>query len=159
MPRYFKLETKTFCSITNERDPDNEWSRDSTSEHTTIQGLCEVGEKDHPDFSVPDDATGPFYLVYGVYDTGNSFGRDEGQFEAVMLHTDEAAARENVRRIEEQNRFYCKNNGNGKALDLYSVELVMDDGTPFRFSVPWNGFFEELRCADIEVVHVLGGKR
>lgn len=150
--RYFKIEKDTFCQNLGGWDADDEWSRDSYYESHTVRGIKEVKEKDYFDLPL-EDGEGPIYLLYAIYDTGDSFGRDEGRFEAVMLHHDRSIAEENRRRILEQNRQYEQSRGHN--MEDYSVTLLTDSGKEFQISTPWNGYFEDLSTVEIEEVEIL----
>lgn len=80
----FKVQYNSYRSETSEVDPDDEWSRASTSTDYSINGISLVEEKDKSfDCSgafVPfvDSNLETVYLVTVVYSTGDSFGNDKG---------------------------------------------------------------------------------
>jgi hypothetical protein len=81
----------------------------------------------------------PYYLVYAIYDTGDSFGRDEGRIEYIGLYSDLEVAHENERRCRE-------------CVEGYSVTLVTDSGKEYKVSTPWVGYFEHLQYVDTETL-------
>lgn len=148
--RYFTVEKKTYCENLGGWDADDEWSRDSTHEHHDILGIKEVKKGAHFDLPL-EDGEGPIYLLYAIYDAGDSFGRDEGQFEAVMLHHNLEVAQRNKALIEEHYKKYkpecCE--------EAFSLKLLTDSGEEFQLSVPWTGYFESLTHVEIEEVEIL----
>lgn len=97
---------------------EDSWSRDSYSGDANIDDVF-LSEKESCD-CYPNDEQ----LIYGdtvhvlmaVYTTGDSFGHDGGQYEVLFASGD-------INKVNEKKEFY-KN--------------VTD------FSVPWNGYFENL---------------
>ncbi len=129
---------------TSEVDPDDKWSRASTHTDHNIQGFNVFSERHFGDVMVPYEPEKGmnYYLLYVVYSTGDSFGSDSGDsVEYIGLYTEEEldVAKENERRIEEQNR-----NQKSK-LKL----LVPNDQDQFDIYVPWQGYFESLDYTNI----------
>lgn len=152
MARYFEVIDQVYGSVTREADPDDSWSRDSTSEEHCIVGLKEVPEGKYYDVGVTDGPVDELYLLYGIYSTGDSFGTDSGRIEFVSLHRDKAVAEENARRIEKNADDFRRESRH--TTSSYSVELLTDEGETFKFCVPWNGHFESLDWITVERVDV-----
>ena len=149
--RYFTVEKQTFVQNLGGWDADDEWSRDSYAEDHIILGIKEV--KNNKYFDLPlEDGEGPIYLLYAIYSTGDSFGHDEGQFEAVMLHHNQEVAERNKALIEEHYKKYKPEAG---CMEAYSLKLYTDSGKEFTLSVPWTGFFESLTMVEVEGVEIL----
>jgi len=146
--RYFKVLYDTYRHSVGGSDPDDEWSRDSTKGNVTVKGIKEVDEKEYSDLVLSDGPLDNVYLLWCEYTTGDSFGRDGGQFEGVMLHRTLEAARENARRIRAHNQ------GEGKKCTkgAFSVTLLTDEGEEFMCHTPWNGYFERLDGINVEKV-------
>lgn len=148
--RYFKIDKTTYRANTGGYDPEDEWSRDSTVESHNIHGLIEVGKNAYYDVCIAGEGD-TFYLLYGIYGTGDSFGVDEGRFEEVSLHRDIDIARENKKRLEIHERSQDINS----SLEIgWTVTLLNDDGSEFTYSPPWLGYFEVLTNIDIEKVSI-----
>jgi hypothetical protein len=133
-------------------DCDDEWTRDSTAETHSITGIKEVSNNDYHDVCTTD-GDGPFYLLYVIYDTGDSFGTDEGRFEEVLLHRDIEVAKKNKKLIETHYSEYCKKNGFSP--DCWNLELSTDEGESVRVCPSWIGYFESLVSVEIERVEIL----
>jgi hypothetical protein len=159
-------------SYITEHGDGKQWGRrDCYAEEHNIRGVRDVGEKGYYDLQTAFDLdpTRPYFLVYGIYSTGDSFGHDEGRIEFVGLYEDLEVAHENVRRIQQhnemynqlENRWYTSSKQMSKAemtklrktFEPYSVQLVTEDGQEYKVHVPWHGYFE--RLTEVEVQPVL----
>ncbi len=138
--------------VTQEANPEDSWDRDDTYESHHVQGVRAVGDKEYFDLTVGFDIVDDkhYFLVYGIYSTGDSFGHDEGRIEYVGLYEDREVAEDNARRIERHARDYRDDSITDD--DAYSVTLVTEDGAEYKVSVPWNGYFERLSYIEIERV-------
>ena len=148
--KHFRVRYKTCTMNLGGFDPEDSWSRDSTSQHHEILGIEEVPEGGYSDLVADDE--GPYYLLYVIYNTGDSFGRDDGQIEFVFLHTNQCMGYKNITRINEH---YQTDGGmyyGNKDYAKFSVCLLDDNGEEFKLHVPWTGFFEDL--VDVELVEV-----
>lgn len=116
----------------------------------------------------------PYYLLYAIYSTGDSFHYEEGHVEFIDLYTQREVAEENMKRIEAHAELYklCNSRNYGEKLtreqreqckkfNAYSVVLLFEtqDGATIehKIHVPWNGYFERLSHVTIEGVHLLRG--
>lgn len=126
--------------VTRERSSNDEWDRDDTRTDHAVLGL-EIGE-DHHRLSIPDARPGEIlHLVYAVYSTGDSFGRDEDHcFEPILVHRDVDLANQNARALAA----ISQEDGYGT-----QVQLTMDDGTALPYTLPWLGYFESLSFIEV----------
>lgn len=90
----------------------------------------------------------PYYLLYGVYDTGDSFGKDSGKIEFFDLY-DNLAPAEASSKILEGNR-----NRANESVDDYSVTIFDNEFKPYKTTVPWLGYFESLVGVYVETVYL-----
>lgn len=132
---------------TSEADPDDKWSRASTHTEHNITGFKVRPESQYGDVLVPYEPERgvDYYLLYVVYTTGDSFGRDSGHgIEYIGLYTKDELhiARENEQRIE------AHNYGDREV----KLQLLMPNTIDFYMYVPWQGFFESLDYVSIETV-------
>lgn len=126
--------------VTREASSDDEWDRDDTHTDHSVTGL-EIGE-DHHCLSIPDAQPGELlHLVYAVYSTADSFGRDEDRcFEPILVHRDIDLATQNARALAS----ISQESGYGTRVDL-----IMDDGTVLPYTLPWLGYFESLSFVEV----------
>jgi hypothetical protein len=124
MATYVKFDIEQDNWVTSEAYADDEWSRDSHDGRTTITGATRV-EKDGYDtvgFIGDLPPSTRIFLIWAQYGTGNSFGRDGGQYELLEVCVTEEFAYDRKKHYE----------------------AVTD------YSVPWNGYFEWLEGVHIE---------
>lgn len=115
---YLEFDIEVYTWVTSEADPDDKWDRDSTDGDVTVTGCRLVREDGYnvlqASFDVhPGD---PVWLVWAQYSTGDSFGRDGGQYELCSVFDSKVAAESEVKRLQ----------------------AISD------LSVPWTGYFEAL---------------
>lgn len=126
--------------ISRHADPDEEWDADSTWQEHSITGI-EI-TKDGGDVAVGFTPllNVEYYLLYVIFDTGDSFGSYTGQIEYIDLYEDSGIALENRNRIEKD----MKTNP-----DNYSVELKHESGETYKFGTSWKGYFESLQTVEV----------
>jgi hypothetical protein len=78
----------SYTEITDEADPEDSWSRESTAESHYIRGI-KIGDR-YGDVECSFEVVPMtnYYLLYYRYSTGDTFGRDEGKIEFVALYND-----------------------------------------------------------------------
>ncbi len=147
-----KVVANDYTDVTDEADPEEDWSSDSTSSTHDILGLQQVNNLEHFDITIPFDLEPnvPYYLVYGLYSTGDSFHSETGVIEYIDVFKSLEAAKLCQELLEEHYRTIDKVSFEKAS----SCELIHDDGTIYKFYVPWNGYFENLESIDIQGVFV-----
>lgn len=159
----------SYTYVTREQNKDDAWDADDTKTINRIEGIQIVSDKGWNDLTTSFDVKEGevYYLLYAVYDTGDSFHRSDGQIEYVGLYQSRDVAEDNAKRIKEHdkiasrlNRSYCVSEQERKQLEKlrktfeqYSVNLITEDGKEYKISCPWVGYFEILD--DVEVVEVM----
>jgi hypothetical protein len=147
--KFFSIQVidETYTTDTSEPDPNDSWDRASTSTDHSIVGFQAAPEKDNKyyDLVVPFEPLfeKDYFLLYAVYSTGDSFGRDDGQgIEFIGFYREEQVgiAQENQRKIETHLR---------SQNDSYSIKLKSPEGKPFDQTTPWVGYFESLDLVEI----------
>ena len=143
----------SYTDVEAEHDFGDEFSGEDT--HTThdIESVYVSNEKDYYDLNVPFDVVEgkQYYLLYGLYSTGDSFNHDSGRLQFVDLYQTIEMADANKKILEDHNKITGTK-------DDYTAQLLMDDGTIYPFNVPWKGYFESLESLVIETVNVAPGK-
>ena len=143
-----KVIDNVYGGITEEANPNDSWSRDSTYEDHNIEGIRVVDGYYDLEVGFEVEPGRDYWLLYGIYSTGDSFGTDDGRIEFVDLYEDRLVAEENAKRLR-------KHNDEGEG---FSCELVHESGKDFQFHVPWKGYFERLSYLEVQPVRV-GGSR
>jgi len=90
----------------------------------------------------------PYYLLYGIYDTGDSFGRDCGQIEFFDLYDNLEAADASCKILEGFTGNHKDND------DDHSVTIFDNEFKPYKTTVPWLGYFECLQGVYVETVYL-----
>lgn len=131
------VEYATRTSQTRDRDPSDSWDRGNTaSEHTLkyVQLAKEGGYTSvtYPGLVVPGEKV---YVLYAVYSTGDSFGRDEDRcIEFISVHKDMDIARFNYKQVKDSVK-----NSYG-----FTIDISQDNGQTVPLVCPWLGYFERL---------------
>ena len=145
MKTKIKIIDDTYGGVSRGRDNDDRWDRDDTYVEHSIKGFRIVKETDYRDLVasfVPKKNT-PYYLLYAVYDTGDSFGTDNGQIVFFDLYDNREVAETNSKILEDLT-------GEHDA----SVIIFENDFKPYKTSVPWLGYFESLQGVYVETVYL-----
>ena len=137
-------------------DPDDPWSRSSTSQENYIEGIALLQGR-YGDLYVPFKPVHDqdYYLVSVVYSTGDSFGTDDGQIEFVDLFQTLEKAEALVQLIEQD----YKQNPNfehGKPYETKNrIAYKRDDDTEgFVHTSTWKGYFEHLTDVRVDLVRL-----
>lgn len=163
--KYFKIHTFSSTSQTGSGEDSNEPYRYRGSTHTTwsIDGV-EIVEKDEHNclparFEIEEGKF--YYLLYGVYSTGDSFGHDaDAELELVEVFKDRTVAEVAAKTLREHHELA---NGRSAAkppknFNMWSCSIKVDDGTSVDISIPWNGYFENLSYLEIYPFQIGGYK-
>lgn len=142
-------------------DPEDEWSRDSTSTTWTAPSYCKIIKGDERHY-VSDTELVPasvqvgdtIFMVWVQYSTGDSFGYDSGySHEIIGLYKDSKLANQAAEAIREDNRDkpdYSFNDGGNQ------VMVPTFDGTSERpqRTGGWKGYFEGLDFVEVSSLTV-----
>ena len=128
-------------------DPDDEWSRDSTTTTNDIRGI-KIGSYDLASHFKPIKGE-KYYLLYAEYNTGDSFGYDDGVIEYIGLYEPKEQAQKQAELIKIHNDKYEKDHKWTKNESSYSLDIEMPNGQVVKISAPWNGYFESLNFVDV----------
>ena len=116
-----------YTTVTREADPNDEWDRDSTDTSHHIYGIQKAQKYGDLECSFELLPNKTYYLLYYLYDTGDSFGSDTGNIEFVGLYQDKKLAEKSCDALNKFSR--SKNNKITIWNDLGQqyVEHVHDD--------------------------------
>lgn len=139
------------------RYPDEDSQYDSGTQFTEhcIRGFKIANKHEYRDLVVSfvPKKNKPYYLVYAIYDTGDSFGRDDGKivFFDLFDNIEVAEANEKILNGITKDKVGC----------CGSVIIFDNEFKPYKTSVPWTGYFECLQDVYVETVYLEGkhGKR
>jgi len=145
---YLELLTSSYSEDTSEADPEDSWSRASTSTSWDVRGI-RAHEKDgygilKADF--PVEIGDEVHVVYAVYSTGDSFGHDDGAYlEVLSFHKDLEVAKRNEASV---------NHGHRNNDERYVMTIEFDSGAKVERYCPWDGYFESLDYVRVESFRV-----
>ena len=139
---YIQILDKTYTETTRVGVSDDKWDRDDTRTDHNIIGFKIVDENNYFDFEVKFniDTNKEYYLLYVIYGTGDSFGRDDGQIEFVGFYENVNIAEENLKRIEE----HYKKVKYDRKYDNYDLILLNEENKEYKIRPPWLGYFENM---------------
>lgn len=92
------------------------------------------------------DINAQYYLVVGIYQSGDSFTTTYGNEDFVFVYTDYNAAKESVAIL-----LNAANEGS-----RVNIQIPTNTGTTMSFRPPWMGYFEHLQEIFIEPVRFVG---
>lgn len=129
------LECNSWTRNVGEIDPDDSWSRYSTSTDWSFgHKLSNIPSYESLDVTVADgeyETGDTVYLTVAVWSTGDSFGNDDGYDAEIMsLHKDKKEAYQAAQKME-----------SGEKGEL-------GNGYEFRYC-PWVGYFESLDYIEV----------
>lgn len=137
---YLKLDATEYRNVSQERDPDVEWSHEST-ESSWVPHKITVSDKDSwkalgVDFDIkPGDVV---HCVYAICSTGSSFNHNAGgELEVVSYHKSAEVA------IRNRDALTACTKGNS------TVTIEFDSGTMVDRCCPGDSYFESLDYVDI----------
>lgn len=128
-------------------DYDNQWDEGHSFVNHNIRGFRIVKKNDYHDLTVdfPPKKNKVYYLLYITYDTGSSFGIEDGEIAFVDLYQKRSSAQENEKRLLNHYR-------NSK--DEYSTKLIAENGKEYDYSVPGTGYFDKNVSVSIEQIEL-----
>lgn len=166
----FKVIDKAYTEITKERDPTDEWDADSTYTSHDIRGITVASDEDYSEldseyYLYPNT---DYYLVYGIYSTGDSFSHHEGSIAYVQLYLTKEYAERCAKALEDHNNFWGYRWDENKDLqkerklalkkDKYAeqhVNIQLESGKYLKYSIPWYGYFEDLTSINVQKVRLI----
>lgn len=170
----FKVDYKSYTEETSEVDPEDRWSRASTSTSHEVNGISITSDKDFDAIGafVATDGDEKYHLVSVVYSTGDSFGHDENaNVEFIEVFKTLEKAEKCVEQIKLNNELYRyksksynkKTKEELKEIDDKLLKEVKFKKGAYDYNVcfkdesdklrniyaPWNGYFESISNVEI----------
>lgn len=141
---HFKIDYDSYTDQTREPYENDGWDRGDT-ETTNIIHSFKIIDDDYNDGIIKFDPKydRPYFLLYVVYGTGDSFGSDSGKIWFVDLYENMETAQANQKIIQDH--------GEDFSITLLS-EYEEGKLTKYETSAPWIGYFEWLQDVCIENV-------
>ncbi len=150
------IKNECWSHNTTEPDRDDEWSRASTSTNNNVTGIQIVKGNGYSEFETCFDVLpdGTYYLLYGVYSTGDSFGNDDGVICYVDLYKTKEKAEDSKNALQ---RHYDKekDSHNRDWNTWNNCTIANENGVLYSFHVPWMGYFEHLSALVVHEVRVV----
>lgn len=137
------IPTRAYTESRGGYDPDDEWSRDSTSTSWSFGEPTFKNPKDcasiNIDVSEDDAKQDKLFLTVVVWSTGDSFGHDEDSYaEAFSVH----------RTLEEANKAMTELKNARDILDDTKGPADLGNGYTLAYA-PWSGYFESWGYGEI----------
>jgi hypothetical protein len=142
-----KIDKISTQYVTRERDPNERWDADDLAWDHNIQGFSVVGEKKYWDFVMTKNPKGKtLYLVYALYNTGDSFYCEENVICLVGLYEDKEDAVAVMDALELDNK---KNSGRFNPINVKLPKKGVEETIA---TSTWKGHFERLDTINVEMI-------
>ncbi len=144
MITFIEISRNTWCDYEDrDLDSDNTWDRLNEYYSHEIHGFNIVNERQSRDFCINYKPVPhkPYYLLYAVYSTGDSFHREEGLHEYLDLYENREDAEKAKKEIFDQRK-------------SSSITYTSSCGKELTFGSPWYGYFDFLDSTEIEEVRL-----
>jgi hypothetical protein len=152
-----KIDKISTSYITRSRDLDDKWDNDDIAWSHDIRGFSVVGKNDYWDFVMTNDPKGKtLYLVYVIYNTGDSFHRENNAICLVGLYENQSDAKAVVNSLELDSKT------NNEGFEPIKVKLPKTGVEETIGTSTWKGYFERvvsINCEEIEESFNLNSKR
>ena len=93
------VDDDVYTNITNQADPDDDWSADSTSKYHYINGIQTHPRYGDIDCSFEVHPLTDYYLLYYLYGSGDSFSSHTGRIEFIALYNDKILAEKSYKAL------------------------------------------------------------
>lgn len=128
------------CCVYSERE-DVEYGSWEERYESSIEAVHVISEDDRASrssdiFAVPDDAN-EVYVVYMIYDTGDSFGRSDGHIDVIHCTANEESAHELAKKITENS-------------EEFTIKYVDDFGREISIRNNAAGYFEHIQYVEVK---------
>lgn len=150
-----KIEKQHYVDVTRQAER-TEWDADDIAHEYTIDGYSVVKKNEFYDFILDEDPKGKtLYFVYAVYDTGDSFHREDNVMCEVGLYEHEEDAQAVMVALEKD----YKDSKTRELFDPIEVALPRRGIVETVATSTWKGHFERLREICIEPVSDVSTRR
>lgn len=155
MSTKIKIDLTERQHVTREADHSpGAWDADDIDHTHSIDGYTVVADKDRWDFILTEDPKNKtLYLVYTLYDTGDSFHQETNVLCLVGLYEHEKDAQAVMRAIEDDYR------KSGDSFAPVKVALPKADRLETIGVSTWKGYFERLNEVRVEPLSSTGKNR
>ncbi|TFH04403.1 MAG: hypothetical protein E4H14_14830 [Candidatus Thorarchaeota archaeon] len=154
---YVHVEAETQVEVVREDDGELYGRRECTAAYTSIHGIKDVGKDGYYDlvvgFKLEDNVD--YYLVHVNYNTGDSFGHDDGKVCYVEMFKSKELAKQLVDAISEnaQTPSYLPPGKKRYKEQPMTITYERDDGQKVDcYTGTWRGYFERVNYVEMEAV-------
>jgi hypothetical protein len=142
-----KIDIISDNCVTREANPEDRWDVDDLDWNHDIRGFKVVEKKEYWDFVMENNPKGKsLYLVYVLYNTGDSFHLEENLICLVGLYEDVDDAKTVMHAIKSD---YTKNSEKFYPID---VNLPKKGTTETICTASWKGYFTSLNSVNLEQI-------
>ena len=167
-----KVINKSYTEITRHRDLDEQWDGDDTYTSHDIRGIYKLNKNEYCDldseFELEKNKN--YYLVYGIYSTGNSFCHQDGVIKFVQLYLTKNKAEKCAKALQDHYNLWKEPSwGENHKLNQklqkeaekknryaqFSQKIELESGIILDYSVDWTGYFEHSLNMHVETVRLI----
>ena len=147
-----------YIETIREKDPCDEWDADDTCEYHHIRGFKIIDKDKYSNYSnlsveYEINPEKSYYLLYVIYDTGDSFHREEGKICFINLYENKEIAEMCAKIIYDNYKDWQERDNID---DKYNVTIFSNSGEKnFTFFCPWKVYFESLSNVEITSIRVI----
>lgn len=151
-----QVDHSVHYTVTNEADPNDEWSADSTDANHTIRGIRLVNDQNYLDLTVPFvvEPGKDYFLLYATYTTGDSFSSHGGRLEFIDLFSTYEKGQAAKTEIQKSQLSRSKNKD---WKQQHGFNYTREDGSKISAEwAVWDGYFEHLERLCVVPVNCWG---
>jgi hypothetical protein len=140
---------------------ENEWDEGDSIYYHNLQGFWikkPHNRSESIDIPFIPQPNTPYYVLYAIYSTGDSFGHyEDSDLYIVGMYEDEELAKENLKRLENPSQYRVSKRRNNAWSYQDSVYLKnMSGKSTYEFHRPWLGVFNSLGSLHYKVFTLQG---
>jgi len=154
MKQYIQISKNDYCQTLREADPNERYDGDDICHNHVIHGFYSVKEKECWDFVLDvEELHSRLYLVYVLYDTGDSFHSEENCIELIGVYSNIEDVLVIEEAIELDHRKYKKT----KEHDYNPMKVLLPKSNKIQeiSTCTWKGYFETFNTVETKTIKLL----